>query len=188
MMDDSLFDGELVRLAAPDPERDAEVESQWTHDPEYLRLLEADPVRPLSPGQIKKRYEKAEKEKNQFIFAIRTRADDRLVGFVKLFGIEWNNATGMLTMGIGLPEDRGRGYGSDALRLILRYAFGELNLHRLGVNTFEYNAGAVRFLERAGFVIEVRRRQAIHRDGRRWDALILGLLREDWERAQRTEC
>jgi RimJ/RimL family protein N-acetyltransferase len=50
------------------------------------------------------------------------------------------------------------------------------------VDTFEYNDRAVRFLERAGFVVEVRRRQAIHRDGKRWDALKLGLLREEWKR------
>jgi len=65
-MDNSLFEGEWVRLAAPDPERDAEIESQWTHDPVYLRLLDREIARPLSPAQIKKRYEKAEKEKNRF--------------------------------------------------------------------------------------------------------------------------
>jgi RimJ/RimL family protein N-acetyltransferase len=186
-MDNSLFEGERVRLAAPDPERDAEIESQWTHDPVYLRLLDREIARPLSPAQIKKRYEKAEKEKNQFTFAIRTRADDRLIGFIRLFGIEWNNGVGMLAMGIGQPEDRGHGYGTDALRLALRYAFGELNLYRLGAITSEYNTGAIRFLERAGFTLEVRRRQAIHRDGRRWDELIFGLLRQDWERMQGTE-
>ena len=47
--------------------------------------------------------------------------------------------------------------------------------------TSEYNPGAVRFLERAGFTVEARQRQALRRDGRRWDALILGLLRPEWE-------
>ena len=47
---------------------------------------------------------------------------------------------------------------------------------------FEYNPRAVKFLERAGFVIEVRRRQAIQRDGRCWDILMLGLLRDEWKR------
>lgn len=181
-MNTQLFEGEKVRLTPHDPEKDAEIESKWTHDPEYLRGLSADPARPLSPGQIKKKYEEAEKEKtpNRFSFAVRTRADDRLIGFVRLEGIEWNNGSGRLTLGIGAAEDRGQGYGAEALRLVLRYAFEELNLHRLAATAAEDNAGALRFFERAGFSAEVRRRQAIMREGRRWDELFLGLLREEW--------
>jgi len=184
-MNTQLFEGELVRLAPPEPERDAEIESKWTHDVEYMRLLSDAPVRPLSPVLIKKKYEEAEKEKghNRFHFAIRTKADDRLVGFVKIEGIEWNNGTGHLTLGIGDPNDRGKGYGREALALVLRYAFAELNLYRLSTATFEYNERAQRLLGKAGFQLEVRRRQVVHRDGKRWDVLKYGLLREEWERA-----
>jgi RimJ/RimL family protein N-acetyltransferase len=185
MNDVSLFEGELVRLAPPEPDRDAEVESRWTHDAEYLRLLGAEPAYPLSPGHIKKKHEAAEKESekanNQFHFAIRARADDRLLGFVRLEYIEWTHGAGMVRLGIGDPNERGHGYGTEALQLMLRYAFGELNLYRLMAVTSGYNPRAVRFLERAGFTVEVRQRQALHRDGRRWDVLIMGLLREEWE-------
>jgi RimJ/RimL family protein N-acetyltransferase len=183
-MNTQLFEGELIRLAPPEPDHDAEIESRWTHDTEYMRLLSADLVRPLSPTLIKKKYKEAEKEKaaNRFHFAIRTKADDRLVGFVRLDHIEWNNGGGHVALGIGDPNDRGRGYGAEALKLILRYAFAELNLYCVTADTFEYNERALRFLERAGFVVEVRRRQAVHRDGKRWDVIKLGLLREDWER------
>ena len=185
-METQLFEGELIRLAPPDPEKDAETESRWTHDPDYLRLLDEAPARPLSPGQIKKRYEAVSKDQGRslFQFALRTRADDRLIGFAKLYRIEWNHAAGWLTLGIGTPEDRGQGYGAEALRLILRYAFDELNLYRLSAMTFEYNTGALRFLEKAGFTVEVRRRQALYRDGRRWDILLLGLLRSEWEQGK----
>ena len=66
-MNMQLFEGERVRLTPHDPEKDAETESGWTHDPEYLRRLSADPACPLSPGQIKKKYEEAGKEKNPTI-------------------------------------------------------------------------------------------------------------------------
>jgi len=180
-MNTQLFEGELIRLVPPDPDRDAEIESKWTHDVEYMRLLSADPVRPLSPTLIKKRYEESEKEKSnrRYDLVIRTRADDRLVGFARLDHIEWNNGVSELTLGIGDPNDRGHGYGAEALKLILRYAFAELNLHRVTADTCEYNERAQRFLERAGFTLEVRQRQAVHRDGRRWDVLKLGLLREE---------
>jgi RimJ/RimL family protein N-acetyltransferase len=180
----SLFEEELICLAPIDPERDAEIEAKWTHDAEYLRLLKADIARPLSPAQVKKAYEsiekKVEEDKNLFYFTIRTRPDERLVGFAKLYAITWSHGTGMLQMGIGDPQDRKQGYGRQALSLLLRYAFDELNLYRLTALVPEYNRDALRFFEKAGFVIEVRRRQALNRDGRRWDLLHLGLLQEEW--------
>jgi RimJ/RimL family protein N-acetyltransferase len=179
-----LFRGERARLAAPDPEKDARVESAWTHDAEFQRLIEADPVRPLSAAQVKKKYEKLEKDENkEFYFIIRAggESDDRALGFARLQWVDLQHGSALLSLGIAAPADRGQGYGADALRLVLRYAFDELGLHRLTVFTAEYNTGGLRFLQRHGFVEEVRRRKAIQRDGRRWDAIGLGLLRADYQ-------
>jgi RimJ/RimL family protein N-acetyltransferase len=180
----SLFDGDLVCLAPIDFEKDPEIESRWTHNAAYLRLIYPDAARPLSPWQVKKRYEAIEKEmeddKNLFHFTIRLRADDRLLGFGQIYWVEWANAIGSLRIGIGDPDDRGKGYGSEALQLLLRYAFDELNLYRLGVQIGEYNPVALHVFRQAGFVEEVRRRQALNRDGRRWDLIHLGLLRSEW--------
>ncbi|HLF03492.1 MAG TPA: GNAT family protein [Anaerolineales bacterium] len=179
---DQLFEGELIRLAPPDPERDADTESAWTHDPDYMRLISVDPIRPLSAAQVKKNYEAIEKDNDkQFYFAIRAMADDRLIGFAKLDGISWTHGSARLTMAIGSTADWDKGYGREALQMILRYAFGELNLYRIGAWTFEYNERGLRFLQMAGFQVEVRQRQSIHRDGRRWDGIWLGLLRSEWE-------
>lgn len=180
-MNQQLFEGEQVRLAAIELDKDAETEAKWTNDPEYLQMVQLEPARPLSPNQIKKRYEDAEKEKNWFAFAIRTRADDRMIGLVRMSWIEWTNGTGYLSIGIGEAADRGRGYGTEAIQLVLRYAFTELNLYRLSTLVPECNSKALQFFERAGFHVEVRRRQAIQRDRRRWDLLVLGLLRDEWQ-------
>jgi RimJ/RimL family protein N-acetyltransferase len=192
-MTPSLFEAERVRLATPDPEHDAEVEAAWTHDAEYQRLLDAAPARPLSPGQIKKKYEAIEKaHERQYYFAVRTREADgpgRLLGFAQLRWIHWLHGAAWLQMGLGAPADRGQGYGSEALGLLLNYAFDELGLHHLAAQTFEYNPQAARFLERHGFQLEVRQRRAVERDLRRWDGLIYGLLRDEWaqRRAQPAE-
>ena len=179
-MSPSLFEGQLVRLLPPDPEKDPEVESAWTHDAEYLRLIDTAPARPLSAPQVKKKYEALEKAENkEFYFAVRLLADDRLIGFARLYWIDLLHGAAMLNQGLGQPADRGHGYGSDVLRLLLNYAFDELNLHRVAVRTASYNTGALRFLERFGFVEEVRNREAVFRDGQRWDALILGLLKSE---------
>jgi RimJ/RimL family protein N-acetyltransferase len=185
MLTDQLFEGQFVRFAPPDADRDAEIVSKWTHDLDYLRLLSTDVAKPLSSAQIKKQYEELDKDAekhNAFNFAVRLKEDDRLIGVARLFHIEWTHGTAALQIGIGDRADRGKGYGTEALHMLLRYAFDEINLYRLAATTAEYNTGAIRFFERAGFVVEVLRRQAIQRDGKRWDAVMLGLLRDEWRR------
>jgi len=179
-----LFIGQRVQLGAIDHEKDPAVESRWTHDVTFQRAIGQGPARPLSPAQVKKRYDKIEKQledsNTNFYFTIRTREDNRLLGFAQLYWIEWSHGTGSLRMAIGDPNDRGKGYGGEALEMVLRYVFDELNFHRLGALTGADNPGAVRFFQRHGFVEEVRRRQALHRDGKTWDLLHLGILAEEF--------
>jgi RimJ/RimL family protein N-acetyltransferase len=184
----SLFESEHVCLGPINYEKDAEIEARWSENADYLRMVSLEPARPASPVQIKKKYEEIEKrqeeDKNLFFFTIRMRADDRLIGFARLEWIDWSNGCGYVSLGIGDPNDRKQGYGAETLRLLLRFAFDELNLHRLTAIIPEYNAAALRLFTKTGFVEEVRRRQAVNRFGRRWDLLHLGILRDEWE-AQR---
>jgi RimJ/RimL family protein N-acetyltransferase len=181
-----LFEGNKIRFAAFDAERDAEVFSQWTHNPEYMRLLSPEVARPLSPFHIKKRMEEMEKEAGRdfYFFVIRTQADDRAIGFARLHWIEWNHGNGHFEMGIASPDDRRKGYGSEAMQMLLRYAFEELNLYRLTGMTMEYNTAAQQFLTKHGFQREVCRREAIYREGRYWGALTYGILAEEWQAQQ----
>ncbi|MFC2026063.1 GNAT family N-acetyltransferase [Chloroflexota bacterium] len=181
----SLFVGQKICLAPIDHEKDPEIESIWTHDAEYMRMLYLEPMRPLSPSKIKKQYEKIEKKmeesKNLVYFAIRSLDDDRLIGFIRLYWIEWSNGCAIIELGIGDSNDRLQGYGSEALKLLLRYAFAEMNLFRLAAIVPEYNHVALHVFAEAGFVKEVRRREALNRDNQRWDLIHLGILREEWE-------
>lgn len=184
-MNQTLFDGELIYLTAPDPDKDAEVEARWTQDADYLHLLDFDPAYPLTPGQIKQRYEESRKlGEREFWFAIRARADDRLVGFSKIGRIEWAHQIAVVQLGIGDAADRGRGLGREALRLTLSYAFNELNLHRLVAMLPEDNAAGRHLLTQATFSLDVRMRQACQRGGQRLDRLHYGLLQEEWRRGQ----
>ncbi|HEY3313312.1 MAG TPA: GNAT family protein [Anaerolineales bacterium] len=180
-----LFDGKLVRLGHIDHEKDPQIESSWTHNPAFMRMMYTDPMRPLSVFQIKKKNEALEKEidddKNLFHFRIRAQTADRLLGFAELRGISWPNACGMIRLGIGSPDDLRKGYGSEALSLLLRYAFSEINLYRLTAIIPAYNLPALALFKKAGFAEEVRRREALARDGQRWDACLLGLLASEWK-------
>ena len=183
-----LFVGNLVRLGPIDHEKDPEIVSRWTHDAGFMRMMYTEPARPLPPWSVKKKLEELEKsieeDKNLFHFRIHTRDDDRLVGLAELTWISWSNASGFIRLGIGAPEDRRKGYGHETLGLLLRYAFAELNLYRLTAVIPEYNTAALALFQSFGFTEEVRRRQALERDSRRWDLLHFGLLAEEWREAQ----
>ena len=112
---------------------------------------------------------------------IHAKADDRLIGTAEIYRIEWANGNCFLRLGIGAAEDRGKGYGTQALRMLLRYTFAELNLFRVSALVPEYNEAAIALLEKFGFVREVCRRKALERDARRWDLYVFGLLQEEWQ-------
>jgi RimJ/RimL family protein N-acetyltransferase len=105
--------------------------------------------------------------------------EGELLGDIQLANIDWLNRTATLGSSISHIANRGAGYGTDAARTILRYGFDELGLHRVEATTAEFNTAARRSLEKLGFREEGRLRQAIYRDGRRWDNVVYGLLREE---------
>jgi RimJ/RimL family protein N-acetyltransferase len=180
-----LFESPEISLGPIDHEKDPEIESKWTHDSEFMRMMETTPARPLSAAMIKKQYEKLEKQieedKNLYHFTIRAKADDRLIGKAAVYWIEWTNGNGLIRIGIGAAEDRRKGYGTQALKLLLRFAFAELNLFRVSAAVPEYNEAAIALLHKFGFTQEVCRRSALERDGRRWDLYVFGLLRDEWQ-------
>jgi RimJ/RimL family protein N-acetyltransferase len=179
-MDDhpSLFVGKRLRLAAPRSE-DAEIIARWTEDSDFLRNADTDVARPHSPEEVARGFTSTARS---FEFHLRTLEDDRLIGFVSIENIEWNNQCGELSIGIGQSEDRGQGYGSEALELILRYAFEELNLYRVGLDVIANNERAVHTYEKIGFQVEGHKRQAVYRDGVRNDRLVMGILLPEWQK------
>jgi len=179
-----LFEARDIRLGPIDYDKDPEVESKWTHDSEFMRLMELKPVCPLAPAMVKKQYEKLEKEideqRNKFYFTIRAREDDRLLGKALFEWVDWANGNSYLSLGIGSGQDRRKGIGTQALGLLLHFAFAELSLFRVTIVIPEYNQAAVALVRKFGFVEEVRRRKAVLRDGQEFDLLAFGLLRSEW--------
>ena len=181
-MVDDLYTGKLVRLRALDPAMAAEPIARWELDSEYNRLGDSGPVFPPPAKRVREQLEAPERRGNEFTFAIHTLADDRLIGVIGLEVTQWIHGDAYVGIGIGERDDWGKGYGTDAMRVILRFAFCELNLHRVSLTVFEYNPRAIRSYEKAGFVVEGRLRDWLNREGRRWDMIHMGILREEWQK------
>lgn len=180
-MAENLLRGELVHLTVEDPKTLAEPTSRWSRDSEFWRLMDISTARPYSTRQTLNWFEKdLEPAPNSFFFSVRTNAHDRLIGDVELDGICWQHQDAFVGIAIGEREFWGKGYGTDAMRVLLRFAFTELNLRRVTLSVFEYNPRAIRSYEKVGFVHEGRERGVIERSGRRWDVLSMGILRQEW--------
>jgi RimJ/RimL family protein N-acetyltransferase len=181
-MDTNFLQGALIRLTAEDPETFAKAHSRWDRDSEFKRLLESEPSIQFSVRKLTE-WIQIDMEKDPppfYLFGIRTVENDRLIGFGGLEGYIFPHGEAFAGIGIGEREFWGKGYGTDAMNVILRYAFQELNLRRVTLDTFEYNPRAIRSYEKAGFVHEGRARGYLHREGRRWDLIFMGILREEW--------
>ena len=170
-----LYTGDRIKLTGP-AEGDAAAFEQWGRDSEFMRLIDTGIAHPSYARLLQDETSPAD-----FEFRIRLLDSNKLIGFVGVHDIQWNNQTGVLGIGIGSPEHRSHGYGSEALNLMLQFAFEELNLHRVTLYSISYNERALKTYEKAGFTEEGRLRQAIYRDGVRYDQVYMGILRHEWE-------
>lgn len=188
-MENDLFRGSLVRLGQAGHEAVGEGFARWNRSSEFARLLDSDPARLFSR---KWHIDQEEKAANQeagpaaggFFFTIHPLDGEDLLGFVALFEIKWTSGDAIVAIALGEPQSWGKGLGTDAMRILLRYAFTELNLHRITLGVFGYNARAIRSYEKCGFKMEGCIRQAQRRDGQLWDNYFMGILRSEWEAGQ----
>jgi len=178
-----LLRGKLVRLCAVDPDVFSKIFIAWSHDSEFWRLLANSPPVPLSQEGMKKFIEKElmKDDPRNLFFIVRTLKDDHIIGEVGLDGISYTRGDSYAGIGIGERNYWGKGYGTDAMNILLRYAFTELNLQRVSLTVFEYNQRAIRSYEKCGFKPEGRSHEAFHREGRRWDIIHMGILSDEWQ-------
>jgi len=103
----------------------------------------------------------------------------KVIGDIALQDIDWKERVCSIGIGISKIENRSKGYGSQAIQLILDHAFNNIGLERVTASTLEQNFGSQKSLERNGFILEGRERKAVSFAGKRWDRLNYGFIRDD---------
>jgi RimJ/RimL family protein N-acetyltransferase len=155
------------------------VYQHWLNDFEMLKLVDRR-FRPHSAEWITQWYERhASGGQDTLIFTIVANDDARPVGNVALQDVDYRNRTAELGIYIGDPASRGQGYGTEAVRLILEFAFRVLGLQNVMLRVYEYNQAAIRVYEKAGFREFGRRHQSQFMDGRFWDVVLMERLARD---------
>lgn len=106
--------------------------------------------------------------------------DGTVIGDVALQDLDRTNRSCSVGMGIAKIKNRSKGYGQQAVNLILNYGFVYLGMERITANTLEINIGAQKSLEKCGFVLEGRERKAIYLNGEKYDRLNYSILKEEF--------
>lgn len=171
--------GERVRLRAIE-RTDLPTFVRWFNDPEvrqYLLMFE-----PMSMAMEERWFEGRLSRENDYLFCVEAHVGDEWVhiGNIGLHRVDWKNR--FATFGIALGEKAywGQGYGADATCTILQFGFGELNLHRVELDVYDFNPRAIRCYEKAGFHREGVRREAIFRNGQYHDVLTMAVLQHEF--------
>ncbi len=181
MFINNLLVGERVKLTSLN-EEDLAILENWYNDVNFLRLYDVISAFPKSEMQLLQMLNNKRSSSNSYIFAVRTLEDNTLIGVTGFEEILWNNGAATIFVGIGSSESRGKGYGKEALNLAMEFGFQELNFHRIQLTVIQYNKSAVNLYESLGYKREGIYREFIHRDGRRYDMYLYGILREEWEK------
>jgi RimJ/RimL family protein N-acetyltransferase len=178
-----ILAGKLVRFRPLHEEDLAELERWWT-DPEWS-VLQSGTVRPRPADSAAELFRgwSANKEPGNVGFSVVSQADDTLVGHVVLYGaaVPTRSATAAIIIG---SEYAGRGFGTDAMRTLVRYGFEEMGLNRIGLEVWAFNDRAIASYLKAGFVEEGRRREMIFHAGRFHDEVLMSILAADWRAAR----
>lgn len=167
-----------IRLA-PLTMADAPQLYEWINDRDQV-LFNA-PYKPVSEPQHAEWLAAITSRRDATIFGIRTTGQDTLVGSCQLHSIDPIHRSAELQIRIGETSARGKGYGKNAVRLLLRFAFSDLNLHRVFVHVFADNAPAIRLYETTGFKREGALRDAAFIDGKYVDVLVMGVLESEFD-------
>jgi diamine N-acetyltransferase len=160
---------------------------KWLNDPEVQQGIMIH--HPFSHAEEENWYEGMIKHPiDEHVLGIEAREMDtedregtwRLIGSLAFNEIDWRNRAAEFGIMIGDKTFWNRGYGTEAVRLLVNHGFKTINLNRIFLRVFENNLRAIRAYEKAGFVHEGRLRQAEFRDGKYIDVLIMSILKDEF--------
>lgn len=179
-----MLKGEKVVLRAIE-ESDYERLAEFARDVEVHVISDDEPPVPKSFDQIKEEFRELQKQSDEtVVFAIE--AENVLIGSCSIHRFDYTARKCALGINIGDRHFWGKGYGRDAVSLLVEYAFHYLNLRKVHLTVRADNERAVRAYEAVGFVREGLQRQHVWMDGAYRDWVSMGLLRSEWAGSSRT--
>lgn len=178
-----MYESGRIRFRRVDPARDLDDRFRWMNDPETVRYLGMRPAR-LSREEIRKFLEAAAAGMADAVeFAVET-LEGRHIGGCSLRGFNHVAHSAEFAIVIGEADFRGRGYGTEITRLAVQVGFEQFNCNRIWLTVNAENLAGIRAYEKAGFVREGLLRSHGYANGRYYDAGIMAILHDEYQRRE----
>lgn len=170
--------GRRITLGVLSERTDLKLYADWVNDPETTRYMDVGAF-PAGARELRDYIRKHAGSKNALLLGIYR--GKRHIGNISLHDIRWRDRHGEIGILIGDKRSRGKGYGTEAIRLLVEHAFARLNLNKITCGMVEGNEASLRAFKRLGFKQEGLLRQHYFSNGRYKDCHRLGLLRGEFK-------
>jgi diamine N-acetyltransferase len=153
---------------------------RWLNDAETTSFLNMRA--PMSEAMEEKWFEEmvGHQGKDQFHFVICLLENDRPIGSLNLFAVDYVNGNAGIGISIGEKSLWGKGYGTDAMNALVDFGFGMLRLERMWLEVYVFNKRARRSYDKSGFILEGVERRAVFKRGEYLDVELMSILRDEW--------
>jgi RimJ/RimL family protein N-acetyltransferase len=172
-----FLEGERVYLR-PIGQDDTELYFQMLFHKEVRRLTGTQ--KSFTREQISRYIEGKSHDSTSLLLLIALKDTDEVIGDIALQSIDGMNRNANVRIAITEEKHQGKGYGSEALLLMLDYGFGIVNLHRIELNVFSYNERAIRTYEKLGFQREGVQREALYYNHQYHDSILMSMLEDEY--------
>lgn len=172
--------GEKVRLRGLE-EQDIELAHEYMNDPDVVLNLWTGIPYPVTLEQERAWFQSQKESKdNTYNFAIETLEEGLYIGGCGINNLDWKNGVAIVGIMIGHKDYRGKGYGTDAMKVLIDFIFNQINVNKVQLHVFAFNERAIKSYKKCGFKEEGRIRQRIFRNGKYHDEIVMGILREEY--------
>jgi len=125
-------------------------------------------------------FENVSATKDTYNFAIETIEEKLYIGGCGIDNVDWKNSIVVVGIFIGNKEYLNKGYGTDAMNVLISFIFNQMNINKIKLNVYSFNERAIKSYKKSGFIIEGVLRDEIYRDGQYYDKITMGLLKKDF--------
>lgn len=155
---------------------DAAMYVKWLNDPTVSENIGLDTKITTLEGEK----EWLRKNQNEYNFAIVLKENDELIGNISFDEVDLIHRNATLGIFIGCEEKRGKGYGKEAIKLLLEYGFNNLNLNNIMLNVYSFNKRAIKVYESLGFKKFGTRHKSHYFKGNFYDEIQMEILKEEY--------
>jgi RimJ/RimL family protein N-acetyltransferase len=179
MQNNDIYTGQQTRLRAYRKD-DIDAAQAFINDAEIRQFLMPGVPFPMTREDEEKFIAEISAFKDTYVFAIET-LEGRYIGGCGINHVDWKNRFCEIGILIGDKSLWGKGYGTDAFGVLVRFAFEQMNLNKVKLRVYDFNQRGIKSYTKLGFKHEGAMRQELFKDGQYHDIIMMGLLREEWE-------